>query len=349
MNEFKQRLKKLEQTREKCDAVLLMNFDEPFKDVNYSYFTGNDSSYSAFLYDFSQAMIITNSLELPKVRSESWIKNADNFEKRKRISETIRKNLRGAKTVGVSENFPYFLARNLKKRIVDISEDLENIRAIKSKTEIKNIRKACKASDRIMEGLRAFIKPGISEKEILRFIKLETIKNECEEGFEPVVNSGKKTAIPHETQPDRKVRRDASTMIDIGCISGKYNSDCTRMFFAGKINKKILQQYKLLKNVVSESEDFVQSEMKASELDDFIRKKLDALSKNFIHNSGHGVGMAVHEKPAIFGKSKDVLKENMVFTIEPGLYFKNYGLRLEDTVLLTGKGIKILTKADKGC
>lgn len=347
MSEFKHRLKKLDGLKEKCGAVLLMNFDEPFKDANYFYFTGNDSSYSVFLYDFSEARIITNKLELPKVESESRIKNINVFEKGTRISESIRKNIGGVKTIGVNGNFPYFLAKKLSRRIVDITDDLENIRAIKSAGEIKNIKKACEASDRIMCGLHEIIQTGVSEKEIIRFIKTETINNDCERGFEPITNSGKKTAIPHETPSDRTVGRRDAVMTDIGCIKNKYNSDCTRMFFTGSINKKIKQRYELLKNIVAESEDFVQAGTKAAELDGIIRKKLGALSKNFIHNSGHGVGLAVHEKPAIYGKSKDILGEGMVFTLEPGLYFKKYGLRIEDTVLLTRNGIKVLTKAGK--
>ncbi|MFZ3077276.1 MAG: Xaa-Pro peptidase family protein [Candidatus Aenigmatarchaeota archaeon] len=347
MNEFRERLKKLDALKGKCDAILLMNFDEPFKDVNYFYFTGNDSTYSVFLYDFSEARIITNELELPKVKKESRIKNIGVFEKGKKISEAIRKNLGGAKTVGVNGNFPYFLAKKLGKKIVDISEDLENIRAIKSNDEIENIRAACNASDGIMCGLREIIKSRVSEKEIIRFVKTETTNNDCGQGFEPIANSGRKTAIPHETLPDRTVGKNDAVMIDIGCIKNKYNSDCTRMFFTGSLNKKIKQQYEMLKNIVAVSEDIIEAGMKAAELDDTIRKKLGPLSRNFIHATGHGVGLALHEKPFIGGKSKDILKEGMVFTIEPGIYFRNYGLRIEDTVLLTRNSIKVLTKTEK--
>ncbi len=346
MNEFRGRLRKLDELKGKCDAVLLMNFDEPFKDVNYFYFTGNDSTYSVLLYDFSEAKIITNSLELPKVRSETWIK--DIISVKKKYSEALKKELDGCKKIGISGNFPYFLAKKLKSGLVDISEDLENIRAIKSKNEIENIGKACKVSDRIMDGLRTLIKPNISEKEIAQFLKMEVLKNGCDiPPLEPIVNSGRKTSIPHEMRPDGKISRNDVVMVDYSAVCEKYYSDCTRMFFVGKADKKIKQQHELLKNIIAETYDVANVGAKASEIDKFIRKRLGALSKNFIHATGHGVGLALHEKPFISEKSNDVLKEGMVFTIEPGIYFKDYGLRIEDTVLLTGKGIKVLTKTGK--
>lgn len=346
MNEFRGRLKKLDKLKGKCDAVLLMNFDEPFKDVNYFYFTGNDSTYSVFLYDFSEVKIITNSLEMPKVRSETWIRNI--ISVKKKYSETLRKELDGCKKIGISGSFPYFLAKKLKFRFVDISEDLENIRAIKSKSEIENIRKACKVSDRIMDGLRTLIKPNISEKEIAQFLKMEVLKNGCDiPPLEPIVNSGRKTSIPHETQPDRKIAKNDIVMVDYSAVCGNYYSDCTRMFFIGKVDKKVKQQHELLKNIIAEAYGKIHIGMKACDVDNLIRKRLGLLSKNFIHSTGHGVGLALHENPSVSEKSNDILREGMVFTIEPGVYFKDYGLRIEDTVLLTGKGIKVLTKTGK--
>jgi len=348
MNEFGQRLKKLDGLKEKCDAVLLMNFDEPFKDVNYFYFTGNDSTYSIFMYDFSEARIITNELELPKVRRESRIKNINVFEKGKRISESIRKNISGAKTVGVNGNFPYFLAKNLGRRIVDISEDLENIRAIKSKSEIESIRKACEATANIMENLEKFIKPGTREAEIKRKIEAGIIEKGCGPAFfDTVANSGKNSAIPHYINSNKKVGRNKHVIVDFGCRFNGYHSDMTRMFCCGKFVGKAKNQRELLISLMEELKDFIKVGTSASEVDALARKRLKEYEKNFFFATGHGVGLLPHEKPFIGGKSKDVLKEGMVFTIEPGIYFKNYGLRFEDTVLLTRKGIKILTKTKR--
>lgn len=348
MNEFMKRLKKLDALKEKCDAILLMNFDEPFKDVNYFYFTGNDSTYSVFLYDFLEAKIITNELELPKVKHDSRIRNIETFERRKRISESIRKNLGGAKTVGVNGNFPYFLAKNLGRKIVDVSEDMENIRAIKSKEEIENISSACEATAGIMENLGNFIKPGIKDLEIRKRIEMEIIEKGCEPAFfDTVANSGRNSAVPHNINSNKKVGRNEPIIVDFGCRFNSYHSDMTRMFCCGKFAGKAKIQRELLISLMNELKDFIRLGMKASEVDALARKRLKEYEKNFFFATGHGVGLLPHEKPNVTEKSNDILKEGMVFTIEPGIYFKNYGLRFEDTVLLTRNGIKILTKTEK--
>lgn len=347
MSEFKHRLKKLDGLKEKCDATLLMNFDEPFKDVNYFYFTGNDSTYSVFLYDFSEAKIITNELELPKVKNEARIKNINVFERRKRISESIRKNLGGAKTVGVNGNFPYFLAKKLGGKIVDITDDLENIRAIKSKSEIENIKKACCATAGIMESLKAFIKPGIRDSEIRRKIETGIIKKGCEPAFfDTVANSGKNSAIPHSINSNKKVGR-STTIVDFGCRFNGYHSDMTRMFNTENFKGRMKEQYDILLSLIEELKDFIKVGTQASEADALARKRLKEYGKNFFFATGHGVGLLPHETPHISEKSSDILKDGMVFTIEPGIYFKNYRLRFEDTVLLTRNGIKVLTRTEK--
>ncbi len=342
MSEFKQRLKRLDALSEKCNAVLLLNQDEPFKDPNFYYFTGSDASNSLFLYDFSKPKIITNELELPKIKHESWIKSIITAKK---YSKTLKKELRKYKKIGVTINFPHLFAKKLKCKFIDISEQLAYIRAIKSKNEIKNIQYACKFSDKIFEKLLNTIKHGITEKQIMQLIKIETIKNNCDlPSFNPVVNSGIKTSIPHDTLPNKKISKNDLIMIDIDCVFNKYHSDCTRMFFIGKNNKEIKQQYELLKNTLNEAADCVHIGMKAAEIDKLIRKKLGVVSKNFIHASGHGLGLEPHESPRISPNSKDVFKEGNVFAIEPAFYLKKYGLRIENTYLLTKNGIKVLTK-----
>ena len=338
MNEAKERIKKLNILKEKVDVVLLANMDEPYKDVNFLYFSGSDATYSFFLYDFSTPKIITNNLELAKIKKESKIKK---IEAPRKLFEKIKKELNGKK-VGINLAFPYFLAKKLRIKAVNITEDLERIRAIKSDREIRNIMKSCMITYNIMENLNSLIKPGIYENEIKIFIKKKIIETGATEAmFDIVVNSGMNTAVPHPLNTDRKIKTNDIVMVDFGCRYKGYHSDMTRMFFLGSVNKKIRKQYETLKSILNEAKKFIETETKAEDVDIIIRKKL---GKKLIHASGHGLGLLPHEKPLLSEKSKDMLEKNMVFAIEPGIYFKKYGLRIEDTVLLTRKGIKTLTK-----
>lgn len=343
MNEFKMRLKKLDVLEGKVEAVLLMNFDEPIKDANYFYFTGNDSSYSVFLYDFSEAKIITNLLELPKVKQESWVKNIALVKKK--YSETLKTELRKYKRVGISENFSHVLANKLKFKFIDVTEDLENIRAVKTPSEIKNIQYACNVTAEIMKEMRKVIKPSISENDLKQTIGSKIAEKGCKPAFfDIILNSGKNSAIPHSINSNKKIRKNEPVLVDFGCRYNGYHSDMTRMFCCGALPREMKEKYDIILSLMEELKDFIKPGMNASEVDALARERLKKYGKNFILATGHGVGLLPHEKPHISKKSKDILKEGMVFSIEPGIYFKKYGLRIEDMFLLTKKGIKVLTK-----
>ncbi len=336
MNEVENRIRNLNILKGKVDIVLLANMDNPCKDANFIYFAATDSDYSFFLYDFSRAEIVTNRLEFPKIKKESKIRDVKVPEK---MLEYLSHKLSN-KRVGVDSNLSFFLARKLKIKPVDITKELEGIRSVKSELEVKNIKKACKITSNIMEALNDFIKPGLSENKIRMHIRKMIIEAGASEAmFDVIVSSGHNTSVPHSLNADRKIKSNDIVMVDFGCRYKNYHSDMTRMFFLGSNKHRI--RYEMLESLLDEVKDFIHVGMRAGDVDEFIRSRL---GERFIHAAGHGLGLLPHETPVISEKSDDILKENMVFAIEPGIYFKNYGLRIEDTVLLTRKGIKTLTK-----
>ena len=135
--------------------------------------------------------------------------------------------------------------------------------------------------------------------------------------------------------------------MDFGVKCKGYCSDMTRTIFVGNPNKKDKEIYNFLLNIQKNAINEVKENKKCSELYDFVNKNLGKYKSNFTHGLGHGVGVEIHELPNLTLNSKDRIKNNMVFTIEPGIYLpKRFGIRIEDTILFRKK-TEVLTKTTK--
>ena len=226
---------------------------------------------------------------------------------------------------------------------------IEKQRMIKDDEEIEKIKKACKITDDCFEHLLEFIKIGMTEKEVALEIE-NYFKSHGAEGnsFDPIVASGKNSSKPHAVPTDKKIESGDPITIDFGCIYDGYCSDMTRTIFAGFVPDYAKSVYDLvLKNQLQTT-----SELKDGANIRTISKMVEGDFKlkgfDLIHSLGHGVGLEVHELPYINGKVDKILKEKMVITNEPGIYIPNrFGVRIEDTILITQFGCECLTKSNR--
>lgn len=218
---------------------------------------------------------------------------------------------------------------------------------IKTKEQIKKVAQACKITDQIFAKIlkNFYFK---TENELKDFILQEIKMRGLKPSFDPIVTSGPRAGNEiHPQSTDSKLK--GFVIIDMGVIYEKYMSDMTRTIFIGTPTLKDKQIYnKLLISQVSAIVN-VKDGVNAGMIDAYTRKLLGPHAKYFIHMLGHGVGTRIHEEPKLYYKlTKPVLKTGMIITIEPGLYVKNrYGIRIEDTIEVTKKGFKILTKSPK--
>ena len=227
---------------------------------------------------------------------------------------------------------------------------LEKLRIIKKEEEIDCIKKACLITDNCFEHIRKFIKIGMTEKEIAFEIEKFFITNGADGlAFDTIVASGPNTSMPHAVLTDRKIESGDPITIDMGCKYKGYCSDMTRTVFAGYVPQFMKPVYDLvLKNQIRVSED-----LKEGANLKIIAKSVDSEFKlngvNMIHSLGHGVVLEIHEYPFVSTKYDFILKENMVITNEPGIYITNrFGVRIEDTVLITKYASQNLTMSEKG-
>ena len=218
---------------------------------------------------------------------------------------------------------------------------------IKTEKEISNIKKSCNISDAIMKNCIKNFNNFKKEKDVYNFIIKEIKKRKLKIAFKPIIGSGKNGAKPHHKAKNNYLKK-GFCVIDLGVRYKGYCSDITRTIYLGKIKKKEKKKYTLLLKVQENCIKKSKVGMKSKELFNVAAKGLGNYKKYFIHRLGHGIGKRIHEGISLSKKSNKVLKENMVFTIEPGIYFKNkFGIRIEDVVLLKKNRIEILTRYPK--
>jgi Xaa-Pro aminopeptidase len=218
---------------------------------------------------------------------------------------------------------------------------------IKTKEEIAKIKKACRATDAIFEKIISNFHFK-TEIELRDFILAEIKKRGLRPSFPPIVSGGKRAG--NEIHPQsRESPLSGFVIIDFGVIYQRYMSDMTRTVFVGKPTKEDTYVYNVILGAYVKGIKNATINTCCAQTDMIVRDSLGKYKKYFIHMLGHGIGTKIHENPKLYFKiTQPIFKENMVFTIEPGIYIKNkLGLRIEDTCLVTKKGCLPLTKSPK--
>ncbi|MBL7084730.1 MAG: aminopeptidase P family protein [Candidatus Omnitrophica bacterium] len=233
-------------------------------------------------------------------------------------------------------------------KIVSTINIIERLRAIKSTQEIKLLKKAASLALKSYTFAKKTIKPGKKESQIARDVQYFMKKSGAQDSaFEIIIASGKRSSMPHALVSHKIIKDKDAVLVDLGCRMSDYNSDLTRMVFLGKIRGKIKRIYEVVFQAQQMAIKAVKAGTRICEIDKIARQYIAkcGLDAFFGHALGHGIGREVHEYPSISPNSKDILKEGMVFTIEPGVYIPGVGgVRVEDMVLVTKKGCEILTK-----
>lgn len=253
---------------------------------------------------------------------------------------------KGYEVAAIEENFlTVEELDHLKKHLPDTkfvygSSLLNELRHIKTPEQIEGFRKACRITDEIFAGLLAFIKAGVTELEIESFI-LEETKRLGAEGpfFTPIVVSGTRSSQPHGTPTDKVVEDGDFVTVDMGVIADGCASDFTRTVVVGEASEKQREVYETVRRAQQKAVEEIRPGMMSDKADMIARKVImDAGYGNYFpHSLGHGIddGVRLSQVPA----HRFQLKENMIFTVEPGIYINGFGgVRIEDTVLLTKDG-----------
>jgi Xaa-Pro aminopeptidase len=220
------------------------------------------------------------------------------------------------------------------------------LRMRKDQTEFINLKENALIDDRAMQAGFAAIKEGVTELEIGEAIN----KHFISEGAKPqfcIVGSGPNGAFPHHHTGDRKVEYGDAVLIDIGGRKGTFPSDMTRMSVLGEPPEGYLEIHAIVERAVQAAMSAAKPGVMAKEVDAAARNVIAeaGYGEFFVHRTGHGLGIDIHEPPYITATSEVVLDEGMVFSIEPGIYLQGrFGVRLEEIVILRTDGPEILSE-----
>lgn len=294
-------------------------------------------------------------------KARNTVKNCTVMEQEnltEQINSLMKKH--NAKSLAV-ESMDMTLSRMsfLEKKFPDIefikSDELSNniydMRTIKSTEEIEKIHKAQKIAEKAFDEILGFIRPGVTEREIALKLDNCMLENGAEGlSFETIALAGANTSMPHWVPGNYKVKNGDFVLMDFGAVYDGYHSDMTRTVCVGQSSEKMGKIYDIVLKAQLEALKKVKSGITGSELDGYARDIIDESGYGdfFGHSLGHGVGMEIHEFPTASSKSETILKENMVVTVEPGIYLPGeFGVRIEDFVVVTENSHQNLTNCPK--
>lgn len=253
-----------------------------------------------------------------------------------------------AKTLGIdftkTSLKDYVTFKEMGYDLKDVSEEIKEAMKVKTPADLKKIQRACKIAETALKQTLPFIKEGVKEREVAAELEYRMkMLGASATSFETIVAFGKNSAVPHHVTGETVLKKNMPVLIDFGCIHQGYCSDMTRTFFYGKPTDKFKLAYEAtLKAHLTAAENIVDG-TECQKADAFSRDVLKeyGFDKYFTHSLGHGIGVFIHEAPAVSPRGTGTLNENMVFSIEPGVYFNDeFGIRIEDSVTIKDGKVK---------
>lgn len=340
--------------KRKIDFFISANIDFARFDYDMAYFSGYNGVGALVIPKNKKPFLLVSKME-KKRASRHGIK-VYSPPKSKRLFEFVKEKARqnkiAGRRIGVNkEEFTLllrdYLKKNFKKaRLVDLRKEIYQLREQKTKKEIEIIKKGCRISDDILIKCFKNFKKFKKEAEVKGFLEYEARKKGCEIAFPTIVASGEHSSMAHHNTEDTKLKK-GFCVVDFGIRYRNYCTDTTRTIYLGMPSKKEIEIYSHMLNVQKRAIERVKLGKKCVKLFESVKKDLGKYAKYFTHGLGHGFGVKVHEFPDLIEKTKHRIKENSIFTIEPGIYLENFGIRIEDDLLVTRNKVEVLTKAGK--
>jgi Xaa-Pro aminopeptidase len=255
-------------------------------------------------------------------------------------------------TVSVFEQIAeIFKKAGLKPHLIPIEGLIESMRVVKDAEEVQCISQAIKITDLVYKHVETILRIGITEKELAWEIEKFMRENGSQPvPFELIVAAGPNAALPHAKPSEYIIQAGEPIVIDIGSKSQYYVSDLTRTLLIGKPDPTFIKVYNTVLKAQQTAISQIKAGMTGSEADSIARDIITqaGFGEAFGHGLGHGIGLFIHENPRLGQNSKDILKEGMIFTVEPGIYISGWGgIRIEDDVVIENGSAKVLSFAAK--
>lgn len=346
------KLKKIREllTENEIDALLITN---PF---NRRYMTGFTGTAGLVLISSDDAVFITDFRYVEQAERE-----IDGFrivQHTKTIIEEVAEHVKsmGLKVIGFEKDDMTFgqyemYQEKLEVQLKPVSNIVEKLRLVKTEDELSVLKQAAKIADDAFAHICTFIKPGVTELEVSNELEMYIrSQGATSSSFSTIVASGLRGALPHGVATDKVIETGELVTLDFGALYNGYISDITRTVAVGQPSEKLKEIYEVTLAAQELALKEIKPGMTGIEADaiarDYITSK--GYGDAFGHSTGHGIGLEVHEGPALSFRSQTILEPNMVVTVEPGIYLAGIGgVRIEDDIVITNNGNDRLTHSPK--
>lgn len=337
----------------KIDAYVLFN------DENRRYFSGACTTFGCVILHPAKCFFITD----PRYQLAVSEQLNDTFElvitDYKNFYPEVSKALTslGVKHAGIEDDtLPYGQYLELKKTLPGISlkaasDRLNAVMAVKTDAEIANIAESQRINEAALEAALSEYRPKMTEADFMAEYIYQSYKHGAEDmAFAPIIAFGANAAKPHHHPGDKLLIKGETFIADIGVKYKGYCSDMTRTFTIGEPSKAMKTVYETVLAAQNYALSKIKAGMTGNEADSFAREYIDShgYGREFGHGLGHGVGLRIHESPRVGKGADNILLENMIITVEPGIYIEGVGgVRIEDMAVVKKDGIVNLTNFRK--
>jgi len=341
----KERRKNLLKFAQKIDCDTLVTFEPE----NLFYLTGFWGEAIGILEKGGNTTIVAPELEIGRAKEESENCNVITGERGVGLISSLVTKIKKNKVCTDCNDFS--IMTSLKKSIPKIKSSTEpfyNSRIIKDEKEIKILQKGSKIIDEMFDICSKKMKVGQKESELQANLMAYAIEQQMfDTGYKSTLNpliiaGGPNGALPHAQVSQRKFKKGDLVVVDLTLRYKGYVSDSTRTFAIGKISQPTKEVYEIVKESQKLGLKAVKPNVNCKDVDFACRKNIEDKNygKYFIHSTGHGIGLEVHEAPTVSYQSETQLEENMAITVEPGIYIPNkFGIRIEDSLIVKQKPI----------
>lgn len=332
------------------DAILVTN------SYNRRYITGFTGSSGVAVISANDAVFITDFRYTEQAAEQ--VKGFRIVKHEKTIIEEVAAQVQemNIQTLGFEKDDVTFgmyelYNEKVQAELKPVSGIIEKLRMIKSAEEIEILKDAAKIADDAFAHICTFIKPGVSELEVSNELEMFMRKQGAtSSSFDIIVASGERGALPHGVASAKIIQSGELVTLDFGALYNGYISDITRTVAVGEPSEQMREIYEITRAAQQKALEEIKPGMTGIEADaiarDYIKSK--GYGEAFGHSTGHGIGLEVHEGPALSFRSETVLVPNMAVTVEPGIYVPGVGgVRIEDDIIITEEGNVRLTHSPK--
>ncbi len=318
---------------------------------NVRYLTGFTGSAGQVLVTFRRASLITDFRYQEQASRQT--RGVEVVIQKRDVATALRETairLRANQIFFDESSLTVERARMLRRqglRLKGVSDPVAELRQCKDRGELSRIRTAIQRAEESYRELCRTIRPGMTERDLgfqLEFLMRK--RGASRSAFDIIVASGVNGSMPHATVSNRRLRRGDLVTIDFGAEADGYLCDITRTFCIGRPSPRQRAVHDLVRRAQEQAIKAIRPGIPCTSVDAAARNLIiaEGHGEHFGHATGHGIGLAVHEGPSLSALSKQDLVEGMVVTVEPGVYIPGWGgVRIEDMVLVTNRGGRLLT------